>query len=357
MSYRSTIQIGIRSALLGGACVVALASTPALAQDDQSGIETVTVTGLRASLQRSLDIKRDSNGIVDAITAEDIGKFPDRNLADAMMRIPGVTVTRQGGTATGGTGGVSTNGEATEITVRGFGPTFNETLFDGREVATGTGDRAFDFSSVSSDFVSRIDVLKSPDASLSAGAIGATINVQFPKPFDHPGLVVASSLSAEESPEANKTTPNGDFLISDTFDNDTIGFLVAGSYSDLQTRQNHINIQGWEGATTVANGASGGFQQSQFAGTPPPVGAPNWFIQDYGIYHELQDTKREQARVVLQWRPTSAVEITLNDNFSRETQNQDQYGYSVWFNSGSMQNIARDSSGTITDFTQASTPD
>ena len=90
-------------------------------------------------MQQSLDIKRDSDGIVDAISAEDIGKFPDSNLATAMERIPGVTVSRAGVSLTG-TGGTSSGGGSTQITVRGFGPQFNETLFDGRQVPTSIGN-------------------------------------------------------------------------------------------------------------------------------------------------------------------------------------------------------------------------
>jgi outer membrane receptor for ferrienterochelin and colicin len=131
--------------LLGGASAIAMtiASAPVAAQQapaaQQGGIETVVVTGLRASLQRNLDIKRDATGLVDAITSEDIGKFPDVNLADSMMRIPGVTVMRgvSSGTSTGAT---STTGEATAITVRGFGPSFNTTLFDGRQVPSAVGN-------------------------------------------------------------------------------------------------------------------------------------------------------------------------------------------------------------------------
>lgn len=335
----------IKAGLLGGACAAALLPLPAEAQDQSTG-EVVVVTGIRGSLQRSLDVKRESLGIVDAISSEDIGKFPDTNLAQSMMRIPGVTVTRQASSMSG-TGSTSTNGEATEITVRGFGPTFNQTLFDGRQVATGTGDRAFDFSSVQSDFVRQIDVMKTPDASMSSGAIGATINVRFPKPLDNPGLVVAGSFSGMVSPESGKWTPNGDFLLSDTFMNDTFGILVAGSYSDIKTRQNHINVQGWEG--THANAFA-----STVSGTDPNAAA--WFIQDYGIYHELQDTERMQARVVLQWRPTDAMEITVNDNFSRSHTHQNQYGYSVWFNSGSLQNVQLDSNGTVVNFIQPNTP-
>jgi TonB-dependent receptor len=164
------------------------ADTTATTASD-SALEEITVTGIRASLQQSLDIKRDSFGIVDAISAEDIGKFPDSNLAAAMERVPGVTVTRAAATLTG-TGGTSTTGEPTQITVRGFGPQFNETLFDGRQVPTAIGNtsRGFDFGSIGSEFVSQVDVLKTPDAALSSGAIGATVNIKYPKPFDHPGM-------------------------------------------------------------------------------------------------------------------------------------------------------------------------
>jgi len=123
---------GVRVALLCSACLVALA-VPAVAQDQQqaSNVENVTVTGLISSLQKNLDIKRDASGLVDAISAEDIGKFPDVDIAAAMQRIPGVTISRGASVL----GGVSTStGAATEITVRGFGPSFNETLFDGRKI-------------------------------------------------------------------------------------------------------------------------------------------------------------------------------------------------------------------------------
>jgi outer membrane receptor protein involved in Fe transport len=102
-----------------------------------------------------------------------------------MQRIPGVTISR----GTSMLGGVPTStGTATQITVRGFGPTFNETLYDGRKVSSGAG-RAFDFSSVGADFVSQIDIMKSPDATLSSGAIGATVNIKFPKPFAIPAWI------------------------------------------------------------------------------------------------------------------------------------------------------------------------
>ncbi|MHB8283915.1 MAG: TonB-dependent receptor plug domain-containing protein, partial [Caulobacteraceae bacterium] len=222
-----------------------------------SAVSEVVVTGLRGSLQRNLDIKRNSVGIVDAISAEDIGKFPDNNIAEAMQRIPGVTISR-GPSSLGGT--PTSTGDATEITVRGFGPSFNETLFDDRQTSTGTSNRGFDFSTVGADFVGEVDVLKTPDASLSAGAIGATINIKYPKPFDHPGLRLVGSGSTTYSPEDGHATPNGGILFSDTFGDDKFGFLADFAYSDHKTRGDHIDNQGWEGTQ---------FSPSQLAGAAP----------------------------------------------------------------------------------------
>jgi len=354
-------------AVLGGLPAVSLATLamPALAQqapaassstnaDDQ--LQEVVVTGLRASLQQSLDIKRNSEGIVDAISAEDIGKFPDANLAEAMGRVPGVTISRAAETQMAGVGG--STGAATQVTVRGFGPQFNETLFDGRQVPTSTGDRGFDFGALGSDLVGQVDVMKTPDSTLSSGAIGATINIKFPKPFDHPGFHVAGSLSGQDSTGANKVTPNGSVLISDTFADNRFGVLLAGAYDETKTRGNHINIQGWEGA----NGATGnGLEACQLKGQGPCASAvsggpiTDWYIQDYGVYQEHNDDKRLGGRLVLQARPVDGLEITLDDNFSRETLTQEQQGFSAWFSNTGLSDVVQAPDGTVTSFTQANT--
>jgi iron complex outermembrane receptor protein len=347
------------------------ADTAPASSSDQ--LTEIVVTGLRASLQKSLDIKKDSDGIVDAISAEDIGKFPDANLATAMERIPGVTVSRQAVSLTG-TGGTSSGGGSTQITVRGFGPQFNETLFDGREVPTAIGNtgRGFDFGSVGSDFVGQVDVLKTPDASLSSGAIGATVNIKYPKPLDHPGMQLAGSLSGDENTGQNQVKPNAGLLFSDTFADDRIGILIDGAYADSEVRGNHVNIQGWEGG----NPASGsGLAPCQLPGAAPcayppaatpPTGVPasvaatpsikDWFIQDYGIYQEHTEDKRVGGRFVLQAKPVDGLEMTLDDNYSKETLVQDQYGFSAWFNGNGIMDVTQAPDGTVTNFTQPGTP-
>jgi iron complex outermembrane receptor protein len=355
----------IHAMCLAGASTLSL-STAAMAADAEatpadtgpsttnkpadSELNEIVVTGIRASLQQSLDIKRDSEGIVDAISAEDIGKFPDSNLATAMERIPGVSVSR----GTSALGGVPTSiGNATEITVRGFGPSFNETLYDGRVVPTAIGNstRGFDFSAVGSDFIGQVDVMKTPDATLSSGAIGATINIKFAKPFDRPGLQLAGSVSTTYATGEDKATPNGSLLFSDTFADDRFGILVDAAYADRKVQGNHVNIQGWEGAQIAPSqllGAPAG------ASTIPSL--RDWYIQDYGIYQEHTEDQRIGGRLVLQARPIDGLVFTVNDNYSKDTLTQTQYGYSVWFNNGSLTNVVRAPDGTLTNFVQPNTP-
>jgi iron complex outermembrane recepter protein len=316
-------------------------------------LEEVVVTGIRASLQRSLDIKQEAIGVVDAISAEDIGKFPDSNLAAALQRIPGVSVSR----GTTSMGGVPTStGDASSITVRGFGPSFNETLIDGRVVASVSGfgnnlSRGFDFSSLGADFVNEVHILKTPDATLSSGAIGASINIKYPRPFDRPGMRLAASASASYSPDAEEERPNAGILFSDTFADDTFGILASAVYSEHQVRGNHVNVQGWEGVQLAP---------SQLAGAAPGASTTpsenSWFIQSWGIYQEHTLDKRIDGRLVLQWRPSDVLLITLNDDFSEDKLRQDQFGMTFWFNAGNLTEVMRNADGTITSFVQRNTP-
>src|SRR5689334_19406013 len=170
--------------IVGGAVLI----NPAFAQDqtENSELEEVVVTGLRGSLKASMDLKRDASGVVDAISAEDIGKFPDTNLAESLQRITGVSIDR-------------VNGEGSSVTVRGFGPTFNLVTLNGRQLpaasvgsitgnptsvgAQGTS-RSFDFATLASEGVSGLEVYKTGNAAVPSGGIGATINIKTIKPLD-----------------------------------------------------------------------------------------------------------------------------------------------------------------------------
>jgi TonB-dependent receptor len=356
----------LRNVLLGSACLAGLMTVPAVAQTGDQAVsggevETVVVTGIIGSLQRDLDIKRDAAGLVDAISMEDIGKFPDSNLANALMRIPGVTTSITSNTTNNGQ--AVTTGAGVTISVRGFGPSFNETLFDGRIIpsaisASGTsaGGRSFDFSGLSADMVSQLQVLKSPDATLSAGAIGATVNVIFPKPFDKPGLTVAAAAATDEGADDGRWRPNGNFLISDTFYNDKLGILVAGAYSDLSTSQQQAQNWGWIGqyCTAAINAECDPTSPSYNSSI---AGQPIWWTQDYAVdFNRVQD-EHINGRVAFQYQPTDALVLTLDGNYARDDLNVNSLTYALWNGVSAMTNMVRASDGTITQFNREAPTD
>lgn len=160
------------------------------AQDDINTLEEVIVTGIRASLDRAMDIKRDSQGVVDAISAEDIGEFPDTNLAESLQRITGVSIDRQ-------------NNEGSRVTVRGFGPDYNMITLNGRQMPTanlgetGTNNsRSFDFSQLAAESVSAVEIYKTGRADLTTGGIGSTINIKTSRPLESPGLISTFGVKA-----------------------------------------------------------------------------------------------------------------------------------------------------------------
>lgn len=323
---------------------------PRLSVSD-SAFEAVTVTGLRQSLQRDLDVKRDALGLVDVITHETIGKFPESNLAAAMMRVPGVNVNRR---IVGMSGIDSSMGEPTEVAVRGFGPAFNVVLIDGRTIGTAIGSRSFDFSVLASEMVEEVDIHKSPDASFTPGAIGATINIKKPKPLDQAGLRLAASASTTYSPEEGKFTPNGMVLFSDTFANDRFGILLAATYNEIASRSNEATVWGWEGVY---------LDDCQFAGGPacgstltPDTTRPVWFIQDYGIYQIHNWAMRENGRAALQWMPSETLLVTLNADFARNDLKEWQYAVAIWNNASEMRDVKTSANGTVIDFTRPYTP-
>lgn len=276
------MRTSINSRFLIGSAAGAIAlamAMPAAAQEAQSSVMSdepsnaeIIVTGIRGSLQRNMEIKRTASGVVDAISAEDIGKFPDANVADALQRLPGISIQRSGA-----------RGEANGVTVRGFGGDFNDTQFDGRRLSTASGSRAVDFTTIGSDFVSNISVYKTPDVELGASAIGATINVALPKPFDSAGSKFAVKASGAVQDRSGKVTPSGAALASTRFADDTMGILAYAAYRRVDTEANQVFIPGWIGNYFYQCQAQAACQTSDF--TPAKKNVLGWFPQQVGFLH------------------------------------------------------------------------
>ena len=303
--------------------------------------DDIVVVGLRGSLQRNLDIKRDSAGVVDVISAEDIGKFPDSNVAASLQRLPGVSIQRSG-----------SRGEPTGITVRGFGGDFNTTLYDGRRISTATGGRQIDFSTVGVDFIGQLSVLKTPDVSLASSSIGATVNIAFPNPFDHPDFRAAATASGSIQDRSGKIVPTGGLLISSTNADETFGVLADVIYTKRDTDTNRVYVSGWPGGNFAPCQLTPSCTSAQLASKT----LPGWFPQQYGAEQQRVQDERFDARISLQYHPSDDLMVTLDNNFSRQNITQENYAFGVWFNQGDLRNVTLDKNGTAVDFTQAGSP-
>jgi len=248
-AFRPSHRLTLRPVALA----VALVAAPAWAQEASPAaqLETVVVTGIRASLESALNAKRQDKGIVDVIKAEDMGKFPDTNLAESLQRIPGVVIDRDAG-------------EGRNITVRGLGGDFARTRINGIEALATTGGtdssgganrtRAFDFNVFAADLFNSLTVRKSSSADVDEGSLGATIDLQTARPFDMKKFAAAVSVKGTYNQLSGKTTPKAAFLISNTFADKKIGVLLSGAYSERKVYEEGFSTVRWDNGPS-----SGGF--------------------------------------------------------------------------------------------------
>ncbi|MEN9560558.1 MAG: hypothetical protein RLZZ502_1769, partial [Pseudomonadota bacterium] len=211
--------------------------------------ETVVVTGFKASLESALNKKKEDNGIVDVIKAEDIGKFPDTNLAESLQRVPGVVIDRDAG-------------EGRSISVRGLGPDFTRVRINGVEAQATTGgtdssggnnrSRGFDFNVFASELFNSLTVRKSASADVEEGSLGATVDLQTGRPFDQKGFRGSIAVKESYNDLSKKATPRASFLLSNTSDDGVIGGLISGSFSKRSLYEEGFSTVRWD------NGASSG---------------------------------------------------------------------------------------------------
>lgn len=194
--------------------------------------EVIQVVGIRRSLSEAQDIKRSSSGIVDAISAEDIGKFPDTNIAESLQRIPGISIDRNGG-------------EGQFVTVRGFGPGFNTVLVNGRRMASETGGREFSFDLYPAELISGAEIYKTGVASLQEGGIGATVNLKTARPFSLDDDTILFNAKALYDENSGETTPQLFGLYSTSFNEGDTGILFSASYQERKSQEDFTNTNGW----------------------------------------------------------------------------------------------------------------
>ncbi|ATC96523.1 TonB-dependent receptor [Pseudoalteromonas tunicata] len=269
-------------------------STSALANDDvlaNQNIETIEVRGIRRSLEEALNTKRFADSVIDSISAEDIGKFPDKNIGDAMQRIPGVTVVR-------------TYGEVNGVTVRGTAPEHSMVLLNGQNVASvgwfdlGGINRSFNFEMLAAEQISGMDLFKSVEANVNEGAIGGTVNLKTRKPLDLDSGTFFASIEGAYHTSVKEWDPAYSALGSWKTDDDTFGILVAYSKEESKVYRE-----------TLSNFGS-------------PAGANFTDTNDiahatYGAMSSIlfdEDRERSSTQVTLQYAPSTALTLSLNYN-------------------------------------------
>ena len=323
---RTAISVAVAAALVG----------PVQAQEVEATLEEVVVTGFRKSLEDAMDYKRSNDGVVDAINAEDIGKFPNTNLAESLQRIPGVSINR-------------VNGEGSQVTVRGFGGSFNQVTLNGRslptadiaEVGSGTdgqgiggAGRAFDFSNLASDGVRALEVYKTGRANIASGGIGATINVVTARPLDNPGFQAAISAKAIADTSVDRgsnVTPELGGNFSWTNDEETFGIGFFGGIAERDSAAPSATSASWNVLT---------WDSFQSLITPDTIVRnaptdPNALVtlpRDSRYHFSEFESERVNGQLVMQFAPSDGVRLTADYTFAENDIQERRADVSNWFN-------------------------
>ena len=320
------------------ASFVVLGFTSSVVAQDQNkddSLEEVIVTGVRAALISAMETKRDATGVVDAISAEDIGKFPDTNLAESLQRIPGVSIDREGG-------------EGKYVTVRGFGAGFNVTTLNGRQITSENVNRDFEFDTLGSELISGLVINKTGSALTESGGIGATIDIRTSRPFDV-GNKIAGSLKLDYETMSEESSPQASILVSQTFADDTLGVLFGYNHFERESTVNRITNNNWlrlEQGSGDANYPA----PDELRSNANPDGRI-YLPQNHFINLQQDKRTRDNANLVLQFAPSDDLTITADVLYSDYELLRDQNMLVNWFGSrGSWRDVVADENGTVTHF-------
>jgi iron complex outermembrane receptor protein len=256
----------------------------------QQAAETVTITGIRRGIESAIATKKNADGVVEAISAEDIGKLPDTTIAESLARLPGVTTQRD------------RNGNATNISIRGLGPDFNGYLLNGRE-QTSTGDsRAVDLSVYPAELIGSATVYKTGDASLAGSGLAGTIDNRLIDPLAFGGRVIAASVVQTKSGVGLDVTGKGkrySFSYIDQFADRTLGVAIGFVHSDGNSN-------------SLASGSWSQNVNATLKDGSKVTGVSNPFTGGLSVETDVNTDKRDGFAAILSYKPNKNFQTELD---------------------------------------------
>ncbi len=307
-----------------GTAMFAAFAAPAFAQEEAPAEEeedAIVVSGFRASLESAVNEKKNNDQILESVSAEDIGKLPDASIGESIARLPGVTSQRL-------------SGRSNNISIRGFGPDFSQTLLNGREQTTTGDSRAVEFDQYPSEIVSQVVVYKTPTASLVGQGLVGTIDIRTVRPLEYGKSVLAfgargtyadlGALNAGSKKYGYRV--NGTFV--DQFADDTIGIAIAAAYVSEPYQLQEFNAWGYGGGGTAAN--------------PTVIGGSKSFVTST----ELQ---RLGINGTLQYQASDTVMMTFDGFYSNFDDDQSKRGIELPLGFGAFGTTFNPATATVVD--------
>ncbi len=299
------------------ASALAQAGSTAQAADNE-----VIVTGVRQSLEKALQVKRQADDQIDVISATDLGKLPDRNVADALQRLPGINTT----SAASGEGGFDENDR---VSIRGTSPSLTQVTIDGHSVATGdwfildqfsTVGRSISFTLLPSEMLAEADVYKTQDASLLEGGVAGVIDLKTRSPLDlHQGFTFEASVEGAYNSLSQQTKPQVNGFAGWKSEDGTFGVIVQGFYEDRTLRRYGQETLGYSAITA---GTATGAAIPSLVGVQAPTLIGSTYFQ--------QEREREGGVIAAQWRPNDRAEFKITGFYSKLNASNVNDNYMYW---------------------------
>ncbi|MFA6220258.1 MAG: TonB-dependent receptor [Erythrobacter sp.] len=296
------------------------------AATDENG-NVIVVSGIRAGIATSIGAKRNELSIVEAVSAEDIGKLPDISIAESLARLPGLTAQR-------------VNGRAQVISIRGLAPDFSTTLLNGRQQASSGDNRAVEFDQYPSELLASVVVYKTPDAEIAGMGLSGTADLRTVRPLDFNDRAIALNLRGEfnSGGQLNNDVRNYGFRASGSYidhnADGTLGWAIGFAHLDSPSSNRHYKAYNYE--TYCCD-----FPRSRIS---PDSADTATFLTGQEIFATSRLNKRDAGIGILEWEPSDAVHLTADLYYSsfrqREVTRGAQWFSNVWADSQTFSNVA-----------------